>query len=104
MSDTTITHLHARRIWDSRGRPTVEAEVTLADGTIARGIAPAGASMGSREAIELRDGGQKLGGLDVSRAVANVKGEIAGALMGRDASDQQGIDDALVALDGTPNK
>lgn len=104
MSDTTITHVHARRIWDSRGRPTVEAEVTLADGTIARGIAPAGASMGSREAIELRDGGDRLGGYDVSRAVANVQGEIADALNGMDAADQQGIDDALITLDGTPTK
>ncbi len=104
MTDTTIRSIHARRIWDSRGRPTVEAEVTLADGSIGRGIAPAGASMGSREALELRDGGPRLGGFDVSRAVANVQGEIAAALVGRDAAGQAAIDAALIALDGTDTK
>ncbi len=104
MGDTTIKSVHARRVWDSRGRPTVEAEVTLADGSMGRGIAPAGASRGTREAIDLRDGGAKLGGLDVQRAVANVNGEIAQALAGRDANDQVAIDQLLIALDGTLNK
>jgi len=100
----TITTVHARRVWDSRGRPTVEAEVTLAGGSTGRAIAPAGASRGSREAIDLRDGGTRCGGMDVTQAVANVDGPIARALAGRDATDQAGIDAALVALDGTPNK
>ena len=104
MTDTAITRVHARRVWDSRGRPTVEVEVTLADGSTGRGIAPAGASRGSREAIDLRDGGPKLGGLDVMRAVANVNGEIARALAGQDARDQAAVDRILIALDGTPNK
>ena len=104
MTDTTIKSIHARRVWDSRGRPTVEAEVTLADGSIGRGIAPAGASRGTREAIDLRDGGAKLGGLDVQRAVANVNIEIARALAGQDANDQAAIDKILIDLDGTPNK
>ena len=104
MNDTSIKSVHARRVWDSRGRPTVEAEVTLADGSMGRGIAPAGASRGTREAIDLRDGGTKLGGLDVQRAVANVNGEIAQALAGRDANDQVVIDKILIDLDGTPNK
>ena len=104
MSDSTIKFVHARRVWDSRGRPTVEAEVTLADGSSGRGIAPAGASRGTREAIDLRDGGAKLGGLDVQRAVANVNGEIAHALIGQNANDQAAIDKLLIDLDGTPNK
>lgn len=104
MSGTTITGLHARRVWDSRGRPTVEAEVTLESGAVGRAIAPAGASRGSREAIDLRDGGERFGGFDVTSAVGNVKGEIAGALTGMDARDQKAIDDTLVALDGTANK
>ena len=101
---STIAKVHARRVWDSRGRPTVEAEVTLDDGSVGRGIAPAGASRGTREAIDLRDGGAKLGGLDVQRAVANVNGEIAAALKNRDAHDQASLDNLLIALDGTPNK
>jgi enolase len=104
MSDTGIMQVRGRRIWDSRGRPTVEAEVTLADGSVGRGMAPAGASRGSREAVDLRDGGSKLGGFDVAHAVANVTGEIAAALVGMDASDQAGIDARLIALDGTPTK
>ncbi|CAN5717779.1 phosphopyruvate hydratase [soil metagenome] len=104
MIDTTIKQVHARRIWDSRGRPTVEAEVTLQDGTTGRGMAPAGASRGTREALELRDGGPRLGGMDVGRAVANVQGEIANALKGMDAAGQQAIDEALITLDGTPTK
>ena len=104
MSDCTITAIHARRVWDSRGRPTVEAEVTLADGSIGSAIVPAGASRGTREALELRDGGTAFGGLDVQRAVAHVNGEIARALAGRRADDQAALDAALIALDGTPNK
>ena len=99
-----IVEVKGRRVWDSRGRPTVEADVRLADGSIGRGIAPAGASRGSREAIDLRDGGARLGGFDVQRAVANVNGEIAAALRGRDAADQVRIDRRLIELDGTPNK
>ena len=101
---TTITRVHARRVWDSRGRPTIEAEVRLAGGAVGRAIAPAGASRGSREAIDLRDGGTKHGGLDVGQAIGNVDGPIARALRGRDALDQAGVDALLVALDGTPNK
>ena len=99
-----IAGVRARRVWDSRGRPTVEAEVVLADGKLGRAIAPAGASRGSREAIDLRDGGPRFGGMDVLRAIAHVNGIIADALVGRDAADQAGIDATLTALDGTPNK
>ena len=102
--NTHIQKSHARRIWDSRGRPTVEVEVTLEDGTVGRGIAPAGASTGSHEAVELRDGGSAQAGYGVSRAVANVKNEIAPVLVGQDAVHQETIDGVLVELDGTPNK
>ena len=102
--NTHIQKIHARRIWDSRGRPTVEVEVTLEDGTVGRGIAPAGASTGSHEAVELRDGGSAQAGYGVSRAVANVKNEIAPVLVGQDAAHQETIDGVLVELDGTPNK
>ncbi|MCX7268921.1 MAG: phosphopyruvate hydratase, partial [Burkholderiales bacterium] len=101
---TAIKQIQARRIWDSRGRPTVEVDVHLQDGSMGRGVAPAGASRGSREALELRDGGSLLGGLDVSQAVANVSGEIANALHGLDALDQAGADKVLIELDGTPLK
>ena len=101
---STIRSIHARRIWDSRGRPTVEAEVTLADGATGRGIAPAGASRGTREAIELRDGGDRLGGLDVSQALAGIRDEIAPALQGIDALKQEEVDERLIGLDGTVNK
>ena len=104
MSKSIIKQVRGRRIWDSRGRPTVEAEVMLADGSIGHGLAPAGASRGSREAVDLRDGGSKLGGFDVTAAVGNVNGEIAKAVTGMDASDQPGIDARLIALDGTPTK
>jgi enolase len=99
-----ITSIRARRVWDSRGRPTLEAEVALSSGVVGRAIAPAGASRGSREALDLRDGGARFGGMDVGRAIANVGGAIAGALIGHDAFDQTGVDELLVALDGTPNK
>lgn len=101
---TVISNVKARRIWDSRGRPTVEVEITTAGGHSGRGIAPAGASRGSREAVELRDGGARLGGLDVMNAVAGVNREIAPMLIGREVSDQAGIDAALIALDGTATK
>ncbi len=104
MSDPTITGVMARRIWDSRGRPTLEVDVTLADGSVGRGIAPAGASRGSREAVDRRDGGDAFGGLDVQQARRGVQEEIAPLLLGRDVRDQHSIDAALVALDGTPNK
>jgi enolase len=104
MSDTRIAALRGRRVWDSRGRPTVEAELRLACGAVGRAIAPAGASTGSGEAIERRDGGARLGGRDVRGAVDAVNGEIAAALTGRDAADQQALDAALCALDGTARK
>lgn len=99
-----IKSLRGRRIWDSRGRPTVEVEVVNEDGTLGLGVAPAGASMGTREAVELRDGGGRFKGLDVQQALAGIEREIAPALAGRDVADQAGIDAALIALDGTPNK
>ena len=104
MSGTTIASVRGRRVWDSRGRPTVEAEVRLAGGASGRAIAPAGASTGSGEAVDLRDGGAALGGLGVGRAVAAVNEVIAPALAGLDAAEQAALDAKLVALDGTPNK
>ena len=104
MNPHHIRSVHARRVWDSRGRPTVEAEVTLEDGSVGRAIVPAGASKGTREALELRDAGPRFGGLDVMQAVGHVNGEIARALIGRAADDQAGLDQALVELDGTPAK
>ncbi len=102
--DTTITHIRGRRVWDSRGRPTVEAEVHLACGATGRAIAPAGASRGSREAIDLRDGGEALGGLDVRLAVEHVNGVIFRRVRGLDAVQQAAVDAALIEQDGTPNK
>lgn len=99
-----ISKVHARRVWDSRGRPTVEAEVILNTGHMGRAITPAGASTGSGEAKELRDGGTALRGLDVQQAVRNVNGPIAAALCGMDAADQAAVDAALIQLDGTPDK
>jgi len=100
---TTISSVRARQIWDSRGRPTVEADVTLAGGATGRACAPAGASRGAHEAIDLRDGGERFGGQGVDRAVAVVNGEIAELLIGRDARDQAGLDAAMTEADGTPN-
>jgi enolase len=98
-----ISALRARQILDSRGRPTVEADVTLADGSFGRASVPSGASTGSAEAHELRDGDPALfAGLSVLKAVANVNGEIAGALLGRDALEQRDIDQVMLSLDGTP--
>jgi enolase len=99
-----ISSVHGRRVWDSRGRPTVEAEVRLATGALGRAIAPAGASRGSREAVDLRDGGVRLGGNDVMRALGHMNGEIADALTGFDAHDQEAVDATLIALDGTDDK
>ena len=104
MSASVIKGLAARRVWDSRGNPTVEVEVQTVSGTLGRAIAPAGASRGTREAIDLRDGGTALQGMDVQRAVGNVNGMIAAALRGMDCADQVGIDAALLALDGTALK
>jgi enolase len=104
MTDTTIASVRGRRLWDSRGRPTVEAEVTLRGGAHGRAIAPAGASTGTGEALDLRDGGPSFGGLDVRRAVAAVDTELAAALHGLDANDQAAIDCAMIELDGTPNR
>lgn len=104
MAKSDIAKVIGRRVWDSRGRPTVEAEVTLAGGGFGRAIAPAGASTGSGEAVDRRDGGTAFGGYDVKNAVAAVNGEIAAALRGRDAEDQEEVDAILIALDGTANK
>ena len=99
-----IVYVHGRRVWDSRGRPTVEAEVMLAGGAVGRAIAPAGASTGSGEALDKRDGGAAFGGWDVTQAVAAVNGEIAEEILGRDGRDQAGLDRAMIKLDGTPAK
>ena len=102
---TAISHVHARQILDSRGNPTVEVDVLLADGSLGRAAVPSGASTGAHEAVELRDGDKsRWGGKGVEKAVANVNGEIAGAIAGEDADDQAAIDRALIALDGTANK
>jgi enolase len=102
---TDITRIHAREILDSRGNPTLEAEVTLSDGSFGRAAVPSGASTGSREAVELRDGDKsRYGGKGVRNAVANVNTTIAEALKGFDAVDQKGLDARIIALDGTPNK
>jgi enolase len=100
---TTITAVRARQIWDSRGRPTVEAEVGLAGGAVGRACAPAGASRGAHEAHELRDGGARFGGLGVQLAVSGVNGQIAGVLIGMNAADQAALDARLEELDGTTN-
>ncbi|WP_326527612.1 phosphopyruvate hydratase [Dokdonella sp.] len=102
---TAIQSIHAREILDSRGNPTLEAEVTLADGSFGRAAVPSGASTGSREAVELRDGEKsRYLGKGVRNAVANVNTSIASALTGFDASNQRGLDEKLIALDGSPNK
>jgi enolase len=99
-----IEKVIGRRVWDSRGRPTVEAEVVLASGASGRAIAPAGASTGINEAVDLRDGGPAFGGLGVDRAVGHVSTEIGNALSGMSVMDQQAIDQRLIELDGTSNK
>jgi enolase len=99
-----IERVHARQILDSRGNPTVEAEVVLRSGVHGRAAVPSGASTGEFEATELRDGGERWLGKGVMHAVAAVDGEIADTVGGMDAANQQGLDEALIALDGTPNK
>jgi enolase len=101
---SAIESVHARQILDSRGNPTVEVELTLASGAHGRAAVPSGASTGEFEATELRDGGDAYLGKGVTTAVANVNGEIATAIAGRDGEDQAGLDGALIDLDGTPNK
>ncbi len=105
MSDTTIACVDAREILDSRGNPTVEVDVVLADGSLGRAAVPSGASTGVNEAVELRDGDKaRFGGKGVLTAVANVTERIGPSILGFDAADQAGIDDVLIELDGTPNK
>lgn len=102
---SSITKIHAREIIDSRGNPTLEAEITLGSGETGRAAVPSGASTGEREALELRDGDPKRYlGKGVLKAVAHVNGEIANALNGMDVTDQEGIDEAMLKLDGTENK
>ena len=107
MSQSTpaIAQVHGREILDSRGNPTVEVDVVLADGTLGRAAVPSGASTGIYEAVELRDGDKsRYLGKGVAKAVANVNGELAKVVVGRDPSDQIGLDRAMIAADGTPNK
>lgn len=101
---TEIKSVKAREIVDSRGNPTVEADVILSNGVVGRAAVPSGASTGSREAIELRDGGSRYLGKGVLKAVDNVNGAIAKAIIGKDASDQADIDRIMIELDGTDNK
>src|SRR5579871_3868556 len=102
---SNIAAIHARQVLDSRGNPTVEAEVFLADGSMGRAIVPSGASTGEHEAVELRDGdNHQYLGKGVLKAVENVNGEIAEALANWDAFDQRGLDERMIELDGTPNK
>lgn len=104
MTNLTIASIKARQILDSRGNPTIEADVTLESGALGRAAVPSGASTGSGEALELRDGGEAWGGKGVMQAVNNVKSVIAPALIGKDAGDQRAIDSAMLELDGTANK
>jgi len=101
---TAIVDIFARQIFDSRGNPTVEVDVTLDDGSLGRAAVPSGASTGAYEAVELRDGGLRYGGKGVSKAVDAVNGDIADALLGMDAEEQRRLDEAMIALDGTENK
>jgi len=105
MKSTKIVKVIGREIIDSRGNPTVEAEIHLEDGTVALGAAPSGASTGEFEALELRDGDKsKFGGKGVSKAVANVNGAIANAITGLDAADTYKVDSAMLKADGTKDK
>jgi len=101
---TQIAAVHARQVLDSRGNPTIEVDVQLASGAAGRAAIPSGASTGVHEAVELRDGGPAFGGKAVTQAVANANGELADAVLGLDAADQEAVDRALIELDGTPNK
>ena len=105
ISVTKITRIQAREILDSRGNPTIEVDVELSGGAVGRAAVPSGASTGEHEAWELRDGDKsRYGGKGVQKAVGNVNTTIAGELIGHDALDQVGIDNLMIALDGTPNK
>lgn len=104
MNMTAIKSVKGRRVWDSRGNPTVEVDVVLENGAMGRAIAPAGASRGTREAIDLRDGGAALSGKDVGQALASVNGVIADAVIGIEVSDQAAVDRAILALDPSPLK
>ena len=104
MSDTTIAEITARRVWDSRGRPTVEAIATLSGGAVGRAIAPAGASRGTHEAVDLRDGGEELGGFGVEKALDNIQDIIAPLLSGMEAEDQEAVDLAMIERDDTDTK
>ena len=101
---SAIERVHARQIADSRGNPTVEVDVVLHSGAAGRAAVPSGASTGEFEAVELRDGGEAWGGKGVSQAVSNVNGEIAETVKGIDPADQEGLDRAMIDLDGSPNK
>jgi enolase len=101
---STIEHVHARQIFDSRGNPTIEVDVRLSSGAWGRAAVPSGASTGTREALELRDGETAFGGKGVSRAIENVNAEIAEAVKGIDATDQRALDEAMIGLDGTDGK
>ena len=101
---SAIEHVHARQIFDSRGNPTIEVDVRLSSGAWGRAAVPSGASTGTREALELRDGATAFGGKGVSRAIENVNGEIADAVKGNDATDQRALDEAMIGLDGTDGK
>ena len=103
-SNTRIEHVQGRQVFDSRGNPTVEADVRLSDGSTGRATVPSGASTGEHEALELRDGGTNYMGKGVLQAVANINGEISQALIGKDAVEQRSIDEAMIELDGTDGK
>ena len=101
---TPIREVHARQILDSRGNPTLEVDVRLESGAFGRAAVPSGASTGVHEAVELRDGEDAYGGKAVTRAIANVNGEIADAVRAFDGSDQEAVDRRLIELDGTADK
>ncbi|MDF1667004.1 MAG: phosphopyruvate hydratase [Planctomycetota bacterium] len=104
MNSRSIQHVHARQVLDSRGNPTVEVDIRLKDGSFGRAIVPSGASTGSHEAVELRDGGDQWHGKGVTKAVSNIKDIIAPVIMGFDATHQEALDATIIGLDGTPNK
>src|SRR5215208_4195065 len=99
-----IESVHARQILDSRGNPTVEVDLVLSSGAVGRAAVPSGASTGEFEATELRDGGDAFMGKGVTQAVGNVNGEIARAVQGLEANEQEALDRAMIDLDGTPHK
>ncbi|MET0438926.1 MAG: phosphopyruvate hydratase [Devosia sp.] len=101
---SSIIHVQGRQVYDSRGNPTVEVDVVLDDGSFGRAAVPSGASTGAHEAVELRDGGKKYNGKGVTQAVENVNTAIFEEIQGMDALDQLGVDQAMIDLDGTPNK